>query len=305
MMRKLIKIILLTLTLLQIPSAIASINIHENGGMIYIENATVAELEQLFAKYQYTRFHLLKDNAFPAFLVKNLPTDFQDIPQASRRNELFIRILTPLALKINEEILNERNTLLRLERHYNKEETLTPEEVQKLENLATKYGYFTRMKGNKRITAQLTNLKRRINIIPPSIFVAVSAMETNWGTSRITQQANSLYKEKVWYTDEGIDPEKEEDKKDGYKFKIFDSLIESMRSFALTFNSDIKYYPVWLTREQMALRRDFILGESIAYSLSSASNLPNFAGILNYTTAFYDLLSLDVGELKKGLKYEP
>ncbi len=302
MIKKVIKIIMLLIFLCRVPNAAAEIKVHESGGMIYIENVTVTELQQLYAKYHYTRFHLLKDNAYPALFVKTLPSDFQEIKQANRRNELFIRILTPLALKINEEITNERSTLLRLERHYNQKGSLTAEEIKKLENLAAKYDYFTRMTGNERISTQLTNLKRRINIIPPSIFIATAAMETNWGTSRVAKLANSLYKEKVWYSDEGLEPEHGEE---DYKFKIFDSLIESMRSFALTFNSNIKYYPAWLTREQMIQRRDFLLGESMAYSLSASSNLPNFAGILNYTTAFYDLLSLDIGELKKGLKYEP
>lgn len=303
MIQKIVKIILLITVFCRINIATAAIEIHESGGMIYIENATVTELEQLFSKFNYNRFHLLKNNAYPALFVKTLPSDFAKIKQANRRNELFIRILVPLALKINEEILNERSTLLRLERHYQQTGKLSAEEIKKLEKLALKYDYFTRKKGNDRIATQLTNLKRRINVIPPSIFVATAAMETNWGTSRIAQQANSLYKEKIWYTDEGLTPE--ENPNDGYKFKIFDSLSESMRSFALNFNSDIKYKAAWITREQMLLRRDFLLGESMAYSLSSSSNLPNFAGIINYTTAFYDLQSLDLGELKKGLKYEP
>ena len=73
-----------------------------------------------------------------------------------------------------------------------------------------------------------------------------------------------------------------------------------MRSFALTFNSNINYEHAWMARDQMVERIGAILGENIAYSLSVSSNLPNFVGILDYTTAFYDLFAIDIGNLKRG-----
>lgn len=278
----------------------AEIKIHEYDGITYVDETTVEELEALFKKFRYQRFRALDDDEFPAIFVQKLPSDFQNIKSLKYRNELFIRILTPLALKLNEEILNERSTLLRLERQFKKNNTLSEKEVQKLENLAKKYDYFTRLKGNDRIGAQLQNLKLRIDMIPPSIFVAAAALESNWGSSRLAMVANSLYKEKVWFTDEGIEPL--ENKDDGYRFKTFDSLIECMRSFALTFNSNINYEYAWEVREGMTDRHGTVLGESLALALSTSSNLPNYIGILDYTTAFYDLLAIDIGHLKRGLK---
>ncbi len=283
-------------------NAKADINIRTSGGILYVKNMTVAETESLFSKYGYKRFLALKDKAYPAIFLQTLPTDFREIKSPKYRNELFIRILTPLALKINEELLNERNTLLRIEENYLKNKKLTEAETKKLEELATKYDFFTRLKGDERIILQLEKLKLRINAIPPSIFVAVAAMESNWGSSRVANVANSLYKEKVWYTNEGLEPL--ENKEEGYRFKIFDSLIESMRSYALTFNSNIDYENVWIARDNLIKRRGYGIGESIAYSLSSSSNLKNYVGILDYTTAFYDLLALDLGHLQKGLTYD-
>ncbi len=295
------KAVILLAIFLSLPlSAFAEIKIREAGGMLYVENATVKETENLFAKYGYTRFLSLQDSAYPAILLKTLPTDFQNIKSQKYRNELFIRIVTPLALKINEEISNERETLLRIERHFLKDNTLNEADSQKLEELALKYDFFTRLKGIERTASQLKNLKLRIQPIPPSILVAAAAMESNWGFSRIANEAHSLYKEKIWYTDEGLEPL--ENKNDGYRFKIFDSLIEGMRSYALTFNSNINYETIWNARDGLIKRRGFAIGESIAYALSTASNLPNYNGILDYTAAFYDLLALDMGHLKKGLQ---
>lgn len=278
-------------------TAKAEMKMTEVNGIIYIKQTTITELENLYKKHRYQRFRGLDDNAYPAIFLSRLPTDFSELKNQKYRNELFIRILTPLALKINEEILNERHALLRLEKKFIKNKTLSQSDNEKLEALALKYDVFTRLKQTSRISYLLKNLKLRIDIIPPSIFVAAAAMESNWGTSRVATLANSLYKEKVWYTNEGLEPL--ENKDDGYRFKIFDSLIDSMRSFALTFNSNKKYAATWYARAQAAQRNDTVLGESIAYSLASSSNLPNFAGILNYTAAFYDFMSLDIGHLKR------
>lgn len=290
--------ILFAISIVFIPSKVlAKIQIEEFAGNIYVENATVKELEELFGKHKYLRFHSLKDNMYPAIFVKSFPTDFQQISSQKYRNELFIRILTPLILKINEEILNERNTLLRIERLYRSNNTLSDTNIQTLEALAKKYDYFTRTKKENRITEIITNLKLRIDKIPVSVLVAYAAIESNWGTSRIANKANSLYKEKVWHTTEGLMPE--ENKDDGYRFKIFNSLVDSIRSYALTFNSNKNYYRVWIARNDLRNRHKDVFGESLAYTLSISNNLPNFAGILTYTTAFYDLYSLDIGKLKR------
>ena len=145
-MIKIITSILFAICFLTTKPALAEISIEQYGGNIYVENATVEELEALYKKHKYQRFHFLKEDYFPAIFVKTFPKDFQQIESQKYRNELFIRILTPLALKINEEIDNERSTLLRLERNYKANESLNTEEIEKLEELAKKYDYFTRRK---------------------------------------------------------------------------------------------------------------------------------------------------------------
>ena len=296
MIKRVLYLFLILEILITLPASAEMIS-REYNGTIYVEETTVKELENLFTKHHYLRFRALPNNEYPAIFVKKLPSDFNKIEQQKYRNELFIRILAPLALKINEEIANERASLLRLERSFKQSNALSEDEIKHLESLASKYDYFTRLKDNERIADQIDQLKIRINVVPPSILIAASAMETNWGFSRIAQQANSLYKEKVWYTNEGLEPL--ENKEEGYRFKIFKSLIESMRSFALTFNSNIAYFNVWGARKAAIDRQENLIGESIAYSLSVASNLPNFVGILDYTTAFYDLVQIDNGKLKR------
>ena len=63
----------------------------------------------------------------------------------------------------NEEILNERNVLLRIEKSYKENKKLTPKELEKLEAFAIKYDYFTRETEDTRIGLQIQNLKNYPN----------------------------------------------------------------------------------------------------------------------------------------------
>lgn len=294
-MKKIIILFLITLLAFS-TTAQAELITRETADNIYILQSTVTELEEFFSKHNYQRFNLLDKDAFPKIYLTTFPTDYQDIPSQKKRNELFIRILAPIALKINEELTNERKKLLRIERKHMQKGTLTEQENEQLEILALKYDCFTRSQGPARINEFIEKLKLRLNIIPPSILIAISAMETNWGSSRVVNKANSLYKEKVWYTDEGLEPL--ENKDDGYRFKIFSDITDSMRSFARTFNSDKKFYHVWVARDMAIKRHGKAIGETLAYTLSTASNLPNYAGILDYISTFYNLYSIDIGHLE-------
>lgn len=49
----------------------------EFGGIIYVENATVQELEDFFKIHKYQRFRALDGDAYPAIFVRTLPRDFR------------------------------------------------------------------------------------------------------------------------------------------------------------------------------------------------------------------------------------
>ena len=147
----LLNILIILFNLFMVSPSHAEIKIKKISGITYIENATTKELEEVFKQHKYLRFRALDNNEYPAIFLKTLPLDYSEISSQKYRNELFIRILTPLALKINEEIENERNQLLLIEKSFNQNNTLTEQELEKLEFLSKKYDYFTRSKDNNRI----------------------------------------------------------------------------------------------------------------------------------------------------------
>lgn len=264
---------------------------------LYINQITVAELEDLYQIYDYKDFIYMRDWVYPPIFLTRLPTDFQQINDPQRRNKLFLQIMGPLALKLGDELTAERIKVWEINNRFKQQHDLSAEQEQYLEQQAQKYDVFTRLKGERRYAYILKELMLRVNKVPPSLLMATAAIESNWGTNRPANQANSLYRELLWYSDEpGLEPEDEPEDK-SYKYKIFPSLLASMRSYAHKINSGVNYEQLRFLRAEIESRDKPVLGKSLANAMIFDTNLKNFAGLLDYTITFYDLINFDEATL--------
>lgn len=268
---------------------------HQKQGM-YIDNISVAELQKLYKDNGYVHFIPRDSWEVPAIFLKKLPNDFDTINDDNLRNQLFIQILSPLALKVNEEILAERAKLEKLSKHFEATHQLDNKQQAWLDSTAEKYNVFTRFKGYRRNKLIISKLMNRIDILPPSVMIAASGIETDWGKSRLVKDGNSLYKEVVWYSKDGLIPE-DETTDDTYRIKIFPSLYDSMKSFALKINSGINYEDARSLRYEQRRRGKIIDGRSMASSFLLLSAQKNFIGLLDYTITFYELVNVDASKL--------
>ncbi len=205
-----------------------------------------------------------------------------------------------MAIKVNQDILEERHTLLELQKSFIASHTLTKEQTQTLEDLAKKYDFFTRLKGKERIDRQISKLFERIDVIPPSILIAISAIETDWGKASFAINGNALYREISWNDKSGIIPEDEKEDA-SYSIKRFPSLYASMGSFARKINSNINYDSMKVLRQEMRYRKKIIDGQSLATTFILYSPKNNFIGLLDYTITFYKLTRLDNLQLQKKI----
>lgn len=265
-----------------------------------LKNVTVEQLRQIYKKYGYEHHIAVKNAQIPPIYLEHFPSDYNRLQDADERNKLFIRILTPLALRVNAEIMAERTDMLKLREKYQKQKTLSAKELEQLENLAKKYDVFTRLKGSERTELLLNQLAIKINQVYPSFLISVAAVETAWGTSRIVREANSLYKELVWHTPEGLEPQGETEDHT-YRIRIFPNLYESMKSFALKFNSNVSYEHARFLRNLRYRSGITPSGKSIVHSMLFQSPLQNYIGILDYTITFYQLMLLDQAPLAPSL----
>jgi Bax protein len=266
---------------------------------LWLKDIPLKQLQNLYNEIEYTGtkgYLMLPSYKYPSVFLKNFPTDYSKISDEAERNALFIKILSPLALKINQAILSERGLISEINSNYEKNKKLTSKELDTLEKKASKYDIFTRLKASERTEFLLKELLTRIDIVPPSIMITAAAIETNWGTSRITKEANSLYKTLVWHTDKGLKPQGETED-DSYRIKIYPDIYRSMEEFALKINSHSVFSSMRNIRKERRARSDLVSGTLLAPYVYGNSMLSNYAGIFDYTMTYYELLVIDKSSL--------
>lgn len=268
---------------------------------------SVAGLEGIYDFYGYhgeKDYLMIPSYHYPPIFLKYFPSDFVNITDEKKRNAMFIKILAPLTMKLNNEILTERKEILAVLKDFQKHQELSNEQEKFIEDKATRYDVFTRFQGYRRYAYFLDELLKKVHVIPPSILITASALETNWGTSRIVKEGNSLYKALNWYSDEGLKPigEKEDD---SYRIKTYSDIYSSMQEFALKLNSSISFREFRSFRNKILERGTPLLGTMLAPHMVWNSPLQNYAGLFDYTLAYYELNIIDKSVLDSKMIEKP
>lgn len=260
-----------------------------------VGNVSAQELVDIFKSYDYDNYLYAQkwdksQWSYPEVLVESLPKDYLDIPSEMEQRRLFMMILIPLSLKINQEIADEREVISHLN-YKNKNEALDDVDRQMIDGFASKYDVFTREKGKKRYDVLLEELSVRVDGVPPSILIAAAAINTNWGKAKFVPYSNNLYRQLVWYSNQGLKPHDDENAQ--YRIKIFPSLYDSMGAFALEVNSSVNFETFRYMRTRLRYREKYLSGHFLVPYVIFANPLENFAGMMDYLITFYRLEDVD------------
>jgi len=197
-------------------------------------------LYQLFEDTNYKLNDVRKNKVAKPVEIGKLPYELKDIQSVKKRKELFIQIILPLVLEENNKILLDRKKLFAILNKNNNSKS----DNEWLNKKFKQYGI-----SNK----DLPTLKRRMDIIPPSMAIAQAAKETGWGTSRFALEGNALFGQ--WtYTDKGIKPAAA-DAGTTHKVMMFNVLKSSVRAYARNLNTHKSYLKLRYVR---AIQRDNI-----------------------------------------------
>ena len=270
---------------------------------LFVKKINVAETQKLFKFFDYEGekgYLMIPGYNYPPIFFEQLPADFNEIKNEQEQRALFIKILAPLALKLNQEILAERRQIENIYNEFQKKGNLTISQTKIIEEKASKYDIFTHLKEKQRHKLLFKELLQKVNIIPPSIMITAAALETDWGNSQIVAKGNSLYKALVWHTDKGLKPSDETDD-DSYRIKIYPNLYSSMSDFALKLNSDLSFKTMRYLRQEVLSRGSILQGTMLAHTLIWNSPLKNYAGIFEYTLAYYELNIIDKSSLNSKM----
>lgn len=213
------------------------------------ERDNAARLDAAFARMGYRLDAVAKGARVPALFLPAVPGDLNDLPEVGDKKHVFLRVMLPLVLVVNEEIAEDRR---RLEAMLSGRQ---PRDESWLAELATRYGADT---------AQPAQLLRRVDVVPPSLALAQAAEESGWGTSRFVREANNLF----GHVGDDITPEGDPD---GARMASFASLHEAVRAYVHNLNTHAAYQSLRRARASARARGAFPDGHTLAGALVNYS----------------------------------
>ena len=144
---------------------------------------TADELAGFFRDVSYSLSDIRQGEAVPPIKLVRVPEDLGS-KDGNERKALFITALLPVVLEVNHQVFAERMQLVDLRDKLRDGGRLLPAERIWLEQLAERY---------ETPVDKLDELLRRVDIVPPSMAIAQSGVESGWGTSFAARTGNALF----------------------------------------------------------------------------------------------------------------
>ncbi len=229
----------------KLPGSITVAELHDKFGLVSFDLNAVREGEQ----------------PVPRIFVNELPHDFKAVGDVGKLKQTFFKLVLPLALKVNEEILADRHKLLLLKKQKKAGQVLSSEQQAWLEKLAARYDTSP---------DDLPELLRRVDVVSPALALAQSAEESGWGRSRFALAGNALFGQRTWTEGRGIVP-RQRDEDGRFEVRKFPSLLESVRSYARNLNGHPAYDAFRERRAQMRAHGDELDPYGLIETLTSYS----------------------------------
>lgn len=212
----------------------------------------------------------------------SIPAHMAAIRNVTLKKRLFVSIMLPLILLINEEILDTREFI----------QNLNPENISehsnRLHTVKRRYNLDDFVITNlESLNGFRKEALRRIDILPPSLMLAQATLESGWGTSRFIRQAKNIFGFQT-QAGEGLIPNSRL-KNDRRTICVYENLLGSLDAYVRMFGRT-KYYTKLLdyrekAREEGKMPDSYVMAGMLeAYSESPiyASKLRRLIKANNY-----------------------
>ncbi|MBD3641316.1 MAG: glucosaminidase domain-containing protein [Marinobacter sp.] len=222
--------------------------------------------------------------ALPDWADDPLP-DFSAYRDTTEKKAAFFSFLYPRIVLANSRILLERSYLLRLE----EKDELTSSDKRWLDAQAERL----RIEAETGSVEQFKLLKKRLDVIPPSLVLAQAANESAWGTSRFARQGNNLFGQWCFSKGCGLVPK---NRVDGASHEVakFASPYRSVRAYIQNLNRHETYQTLRDVRIQDRRSRNPLSGLEMAegllgYSERGEEYVKEIRSMIHYNNlGFYD-----------------
>lgn len=227
-----------------------------------VEIRSLDELIALFDRLNYNSNHWSEDNREVPRLTfdqvgENWSTTANEIPVPIKK-QLFFRLMTPLVLVANENLLSDRQLAT---------ESRLDDPV--LIDLALKYKVIP-VAETLLDEKQRQELLSRVDILPPSLVLAQAAEESGWGCSRFTIEGNSFFGQ--WdFSGNGMVPAQQRKELGNYGIARFESPLASVEGYMLNINTHQAYQNLRDLRASLRANNKRLTGVALAGTLDKYS----------------------------------
>ena len=245
----------------------------------------------LFENLKYDLKKIRQGQPVKPIYLSQLPKDLNQLKNAKKKKNTFIKIDMPLILDENNKILENRKKLFKIL----SKSTNSMGEKRWLKRRFKEYGI---KKGD------ITELKVRMDIIPASIAIAQAAKESGWGTSRFALEGNAMFGQWTW-SKNGIEPT-DKSKNQDHKVLKFSMLRSSVKAYKNNLNTHRGYREFREKRAELRKNNKKISGlKLVNYLHNYAATGKNYIKILKRTIDQNGLTDFDDAALMNSGKSLP
>jgi uncharacterized FlgJ-related protein len=180
--------------------------------------------------------------------VDRLPNDLSSLP--AERIDLFLRVVLPSAVHVNDAVAADRARLLALEGS----PPSTQEDTLFLAYLGERYGLSA---------PSASELLERVDRIPIGLLLAQAADESGWGRSRFSIEGNALYGQHA----SGNAGPSIAAKAAPVRMAAFETICDATRAYVLNLNSSQAYAGLRSLRAQRRREGKAVSGHELAGEL--------------------------------------
>ena len=195
----------------------------------------------------------------PRVTAAAMPADLAALPDTDERKALFLSLVLPAVLHVNETILEDRARLEKLRAFERAGRRIAPMDRKWLHALAARYD----------TAPEPAALLARTDIVPPSLALAQAAIESGWGTSRFAREGNALFGQRVYGEGGGIVPALL--RAPAFRVRAFDDIVAAVDAYALNLNSNAAHAAFRKRRAQLRWKGQPLDGDALAATLTAYS----------------------------------
>lgn len=180
-----------------------------------------------------------------------------EIP-VQQKKMIFFRLMAPLILLSNEQILIERALV----------KNAAIDDPQLLA-VAKRYRLIS-AEAQALTESQRAELLTHVDILPPSLALVQAAEESGWATSRFTVEGNAFFGQ--WdFSGDGMIPKQQRKELGNYGLARFDSPLESVKGYMFNINTNNAYNKLRRLRAELRANGQAITGHALAGTLDKYS----------------------------------